>query len=634
MSSPTRSTSQSYFSTEHAAISRPSANRAATMLPGSPTPIDADAFVAAASPSRPAQTPVWYAQARMDVGAQLTDLRLRTRQALRHPDVVDVVGRAAKVAVGGAIVVGVAAVLYGAGITPNLLQSLYGPSIIEQFASHVYVVGPILALLVSMGGVYGALSLALVVQTMTQSLFADRAGPGSTLNWLSLHAAMGLALSPLAAPGLPINAILAATAAAGVCTLSWYATAALRDPAPPSPEVSIVLAGVALGLAPMGAVLAGGAARDFALRQAIGFPVLAFLGVAGYSLLRHLWAQFRTSGGSSESVTELPLQHAKLAQNNSAPAAEAEIFIPQPLLRQLRGPFAAWQESILQPKGDDIQCFWLRGRKGDGRRSVAQAIAAELGTRCYEPRVPLQSNPAWETELGAVFDSCGHVAERLRRPVVLYLADIDRLAPQRLNEEHSAIGEEDSEARNDKLTANLLTLMEPSDNPQKRRNIIVICSEPPKTQHADDDGETDIDGGIVSRLEIVYDLPKPDAQTMSQIARRKLHKALSNSNIIQPHLQQWWPKREDVSGFSQAYDELVAHALREQWTVRHVVHVGELLAWQLKMKFMDFGRGQPRAQVAPTFPFDVVFADVLKVACRPPRKVARSRRSHTAGRSE
>lgn len=411
------------------------------------------------------------------------------------------------------VVVGFSYALAACGATAGLLQVLSGASVLDRVAGSVPFIGPLLAVLMGVGGNYGFANVGLIVFYVVDACFAQRDKTGTIIAWLCAHAAMAGALSPLWLAGAtPITAPVLLGVAAGVGYLSWTIQRAEAQATPPNFNHALFSLGVSLALAPIGAQAAAGIASIRIARQAVNFPLLAFGCIAIVSALRQLWTLF--GSGSSGALGGTQLRSEGVIVFDGHNAGEATAFYPQDVVDAVQDLVVRVRSDVAHNKNDGPRCYLLRAPRGAGKHTLACGVANALQTRIYQlERSAFEALGKGHSgrALAQQMQQWGEQAEELGRPLVIFVPELIQLAPR---------------AVEDDFVSQLKTLLA-NEGGGTARNLLFLLgtSEPATTVRAR------IDPAILNRITRTWRWRTLSAEDLPRLLEVKLRTHLVASSI-------------------------------------------------------------------------------------------------------
>ena len=508
------------------------------------------AKAAAAAPQPPEQATPWLASLAQAVRPALT----RTMQ------------RFAGCACGLGAVAGIGWLAAVSGATAALLRVFAGASILDRVGGSIYLIGPLLAVLMGVGGNFGFLSVSLIVQAFVDACFTGSAAgeatalptgsdgapaspwfgarAGAALNalrrltgpldarWLRAHAAVGLALSPLfLAPAGSCTASLLGGVALGIGYMSDTIQRARASATAPSFAHALFGISVGLALAPVGAQAVSGVAGLNILRQAVNFPLLALGCNAIVAAGRQIYGLFGTDAAARPGAEPVEVAGTTLYLGHNADAAN--VFIPLDVAQAVADIVRHHQANAARGIVEGARCLLLRAPQGTGKRQVAKAVAAALGTRMYvldRARFAYLGREHAGQVLADQFKRWQQEAHRLGRPLVLYVPELLRLAPKVTDA--AAGGGQGGRAEApkvaDEFVSQLKTLMANESGGQKSNLLFVLG-----TAASREVMRAQVDDAIQNRISRTLRWREPDATTLSLLWASHLRAALRGS-VVHP----------------------------------------------------------------------------------------------------
>lgn len=418
-----------------------------------------------------------------------------------------------RVVCGIGVVVGLSYALAACGATAGLLQVFSGASVLDRVAGSVPFIGPLLAVLMGVGGNYGFANVGLIVFHVVDACFAQRGQTGTVISWLRAHAAMAGALSPLWLAGAtPLTAPVLLGVAAGVGYLSWTIQRAEQQATPPDFNHALFSLGVSLALAPIGAQAAAGTASIRIARQAVNFPLLAFGCIAIVSALRQLWTLFGSGSSGAQGGTQLRAEGVTVYDGHNA--AEATVFYPQHVVDAVQDLVVRVRQDVAHNKNNGPRCYLLRAPRGAGKHALACGVANALQTRIYRlERAAFEALGKGHSgrALAQQMQQWGEQAEELGRPLVIFVPELTKLAPH---------------AEQDDFVSQLKTLLA-NEGGGTARNLLFLLgtSEPAATARAR------IDPAILSRVTRTWRWGTLSAEEVPRVLEVKLRTHLLASSI-------------------------------------------------------------------------------------------------------
>lgn len=405
-------------------------------------------------------------------------------------------------AMGISVLVGLAT---AATVAPWFLRLTLPANNVVTMFTQLPLIGSILTGIIQRGGPFGALCSSLVLWFSTRAMFSQGTLADRRWDWALAAVAVGVALSPMFVPGVPVTGALATGCIMGAAALSYLSSRAHLPQGLGDWRINTLAIAIGVAFAPMGAQAAMLAPPVAILGEALTITTLCTLGIAVHGVISLLAPLFRenvavrqtqATGGASLPVLDLPAakEHANVFGAGDIPA--------------LCNLMENIKEDIGRGIANRARLIVLRGPEGSGKWIMANALVGSLDIPMERPfRESLQASGHPSSALHNFFKKCEERARVTKRPVAIMIKDIDHLFAQR--------GQGDAE--NDQMVNAALPFLEQLKGAVPS-NLIIIGTLNNKRA---------VDGAVASRGgEVFYDVPAPSKHTLSAIVSHGLRSRL------------------------------------------------------------------------------------------------------------